>query len=196
MIYFITVLAYLVGSIPFGFIIAWLVGAGDIRGQGSGNIGATNVMRSVGKLPGLMTFLLDFLKGTLVVVLAHHFAGDTAAVCAAVAAVVGHSYPIFLKFKGGKSVAVGAGVFMAISPKAVLAVLLIFALVALTTRIVSAASLTASAAFPPIAWLLGSPIPAVWAGVLVVVVIFIRHGANIRRLIRGEEPTFRLKKDR
>jgi len=194
MFYVLIIAAYLVGSIPFGFLIAKVFGVGDIRTKGSGNIGATNVLRSVGIGAGAATFLLDFLKGTIMVLLALWFVDPLAAVGVGVAAVVGHVFPIFLRFRGGKGVAVAAGVFMALCPAAVLGVLGIFALVVLTTRIVSLASLLASGAFPLLAWLLGAPGEVVWSGAIVVALIFLRHTGNIERLVRGKESRFAGKK--
>ncbi len=190
MTYALIMIAYLVGSIPFGFLIAKIFGVGDIRTKGSGNIGATNVIRSVGKGAGAATFILDFLKGTIMVLLALHYFGLLQGVAVAIAAVVGHSFSIFLKFRGGKGVAVGAGVFMALCPKAVLVVLGIFALVVLTTRIVSLASITSAGMFPLLAWSFGSPEEVVWSGAIVAALIGIRHSANIERLLRGREPKF------
>lgn len=191
MSYWLVAAGYLVGSIPFGYLIAMLLGAGDIRTKGSGNIGATNVVRSVGAAAGALTFLLDFFKGTLIVYAAHRMAGLDTAAAVAVAAVMGHNFPVWLKFKGGRGVAVGAGVFMALIPPAVAIVLGIFAIVVAVTRIVSLASLVASGAFPLIAWYVyGAPRSVIVAGIIVVGLIFVRHSANISRLIRGQEPRF------
>lgn len=184
----LVVASYLVGAIPFGIVIGRLFGGGDIRTKGSGNIGATNVLRSVGPAAGAVTFLLDFFKGTAMVLLARHIAGWDIAVVVAVAAVLGHNFPIYLRFKGGRGVAVGAGVFLGLEPLGVACVLAIFALVVLTTRIASLASLTASGAFPLIAWYLGAPRSVIISAVIVVALIFIRHAANIGRLLRGKEP--------
>ncbi len=182
---------YAVGSIPFGYLIAMWLGAGDIRTKGSGNIGATNVVRSVGAAAGALTFLLDFFKGTLIVYAADRIAGLDTAAAVAVAAVLGHNFPVWLRFKGGRGVAVGAGVFMALTPPAVAIVLGIFAVVVATTRIVSLASLIASGAFPIIAWYFyDAPRTVIVAGVIVVGLIFARHSSNINRLIRGREPRF------
>lgn len=196
MIYLFVIAAYLVGSIPFGLILGWVLGGGDVRSRGSGNIGATNVMRSIGVTAGIATFLLDFFKGTIMVVVARHYGGVETAALVAIAVVVGHNFPVFLKFKGGRGVASGAGVFMGLVPISVAIVLAIFAIVVGTTRIVSLASLIASGAFPPVAWALGAPWQVVAAGTVVVALIFLRHSANIGRLIRGEEPRFGSKKEK
>lgn len=185
--------AYLLGSIPFGYLIIRLTQGRDIREIGSGNIGATNVLRSGKKWQGIATLLLDGGKGFLAVHLIRMALGGEAwgwMTAAAFLAIGGHVYTVFLSFKGGKGVATGCGAYLAIAPMAVLATLGIFLAVALLTRYVSLASILATLCFPIWAFLLGyghgDPviIYGAFPGVLLIV---IKHHANIRRLLRGEE---------
>src|SRR5271157_5573244 len=142
--------AYLLGSIPFGLLFARLIGGKDVRQAGSGNIGATNVARVAGPLPGILTLVFDAAKGAAAVWLAGRFAGHSAGTMmfAGVAALLGHCFPVWLRFKGGKGVATGLGVFAALCPPAALAALLLFVLVVASLRFVSVGSITAAAAMP------------------------------------------------
>jgi glycerol-3-phosphate acyltransferase PlsY len=189
-------IAYLVGSIPFGLLIARGLGRGDIRQSGSGNIGATNVRRTVGTLPALATLIGDMGKGFLPVWWAQALVspgvspwaqGYLAAV--GLCALAGHLYPVFLKFRtGGKGVATAAGCLLAVSPGALGISGLVFVMTACALNRVSAASLAATAVMPLAVWLAtGSPALTLWAGVTAAW-IWRRHRANIRRLAAGTEP--------
>src|ERR1700744_5291905 len=150
---------YLLGSIPFGILLTRLFGGGDIRAAGSGNIGATNVTRVAGPIPGILTLILDGLKGAAAVLLAAHFSGSSAMwmTVSGVAALIGHCFPVWLKFKGGKGVATAAGMFLALCWPAALGAIGIFVLVVIFSRFVSLGSIAAAAAMPlPISLLLGA----------------------------------------
>ena len=190
--------SYLLGSIPFGYLLVRIFRKEDIRATGSGNIGATNVARSGAKGLGILTLLLDLAKGYLAVLLARHVAPglpsrpSDLAVLAAAAAVVGHVFPVWLRFRGGKGVATALGVFLALLPLVVLAALGVFIVTVLTTRIVSLASIV-SAATLPVFGLLLSPdrSPIYLAGVLfIALLVIVKHHANIARLIGGREARF------
>lgn len=183
------VVAYLIGSIPFGLILARAGGAGDIRAIGSGNIGATNVLRTGRKGLALATLVLDVLKGALPVWLAYRYFGPDMAVVAGLGAVVGHCFPVWLRFQGGKGVATAAGVVLTLTPLTGLIVLALFVLIAFLSRYVSLASILGAAAAVPVAFWLGH----VQAGELylaLAVLIIIKHTANIRRLLSGTELKF------
>jgi len=180
------VLGYILGSIPFGIILTKLVGGPDLRSIGSGNIGATNVLRTGRKGLAAGTLLLDMLKGTLAVVAAHYAFGETAALAAGLGALLGHIFPIWLRFKGGKGVATFIGVLLGFSWQAVLIYAAVWLLVAFVTRYSSLSGLIACAVTPAILWTLGLVDPAKLFFVLAVLV-FIMHRANIARLIAGTE---------
>jgi glycerol-3-phosphate acyltransferase PlsY len=190
----VTVLAYLCGSIPTGVLIARRVGV-EIRQVGSGNIGATNVARSIGKKAGLFTLVGDALKGLLPVVVVRLLGFDeTEQACAAVAALLGHLFPLFLGFSGGKGVATGLGVFLGLAPQAILVALLFFLASFALSRIVSLASLVATAVTPLLLFFLSYSGVYIIAGAVVATLIILRHHENIARLWRGQEPQFRFKK--
>jgi acyl phosphate:glycerol-3-phosphate acyltransferase len=197
----IPLVAYLLGSIPFGFLLSRLRGTGDIRWTGSGNIGAANVARVAGPAAGLMTLLLDAGKGYLAVWLAARVTGEdaTAMVVAAVAAILGHMFPVWLGFRGGRGVATGAGVFLPFCWTAVLAALVIWLIVLLFWRYVSLGSVVATASLPLLIYLLYAPghapphVISVGAS-LAAVLIVVRHRPNIERLIAGTEPQFRFRR--
>ena len=190
---------YLLGSIPFGYLLVRFFRKSDIRETGSGNIGATNVIRSGAKWLGIATLLLDAGKGAAAVLigsaLARHALAPPAVVVnasavAGLAAIVGHIFPVWLRFKGGKGVATGLGVFLALSPVATLASLAIFLIVFLSMRFVSLASILGAASFPLAAALLqrGLWTPAFAACVILgPALIIVKHSENIRRLIAGTE---------
>ena len=191
--------AYLLGSIPNGLLIARLKGV-DIRKVGSGNIGATNVFRSVGKSWGILTFVCDALKGFLPAWLFPQLVDGTHAAlgifCGALA-IAGHNWPVFLKFKGGKGVATSAGVLLGIAPAAVGLGLLSWLILFLSTRYVSVASIGAAIVVPLAGWFLyrdGRLLPITLA--ILGLVTVIRHQANIRRLIAGTEHRFEFGKKR
>jgi glycerol-3-phosphate acyltransferase PlsY len=191
--YFIPVISYLLGSIPFGFLLIKSAQGKDIRQFGSGNIGATNVFRT-SRITGVLTLLLDAGKGALAVFLAVWLGGDTTwQAIAAVAAILGHIFPIWLKFKGGKGVATGCGAFLALCPPAVLTTLVLFVLVLVLTRYISAASIAATALFPVWAYFFGFPAPVLLWGGAGALLIIAKHHQNIRRLLSGTENKFRAK---
>ena len=185
---FILMLAgYLLGSIPFGFIIG-KIGKIDVRKAGSGNIGATNVMRTMGPVPGGLVLALDALKGTLPVWLAQAYSGDpTIVVLCGLAAIIGHSFPVFLGFKGGKGVATGAGVLLGIAPDMFLFGLVLFLVIVGLTRYVSAGSVLAAVTVFILFIVLGKPLPYTVLVGLAAVLIVLRHLPNIKRLIAGTE---------
>lgn len=193
----LAVVAYLLGSIPFGLILVRVVRGEDVRLIGSGNIGATNVARSGGAKLGIATLLLDALKGYIAVLIAlvasHRNSGvdlGLAASLAALCAILGHVFPVWLKFCGGKGVATAVGAFVGLAPRAVLVVLAIFLVIVLISRYVSLGSIVASAIFPLLAFFLyrseSSP-----AGLAIMLgaslLIILKHKANIRRLLDGTE---------
>ena len=180
-------LGYLLGSVPFGLVIARALGLGDLRQIGSGNIGATNVLRTGNKPAALATLLLDSGKGAIAVLLARYVAGDTAAMVAGGAAFLGHCFPIWLGFKGGKGVATFLGTVIALYWPLGLIACATWLVVALIGRISSLSALVAAGLSPVVAVLLGrSELAAVCA--FMAVLIFIRHKANIARLLDGTEP--------
>lgn len=182
-------LAYLVGAIPVGFLIGRAFGVGDIRRQGSGNIGATNVLRTAGKLPAILTLAGDIAKGAAAVVLGAAVAGgdERAAAASAVAAIVGNCWSVFLRFRGGKGVATGLGAFLALVPLAVLPAALVWIVVTASFRYVSLASVMASACVPLGALAFRAPWPFVVACVLGAAIVVTRHRDNIARLTAGTE---------
>ncbi len=203
--YAAAVLGYLLGSIPFGLVLTRLAGYGDIRRIGSGNIGATNVLRTGNKPLALATLILDSGKGAIAVVLGYQFGTDMA-VLAGGGAMLGHSFPIWLRFKGGKGVATALGTLLAIAPVVGVTACLTWLLTAAVFRISSLAALVALAAAPAVAYLLAVwPLPegGAWLAVagpyasdpqraelalFIAVLVWIRHAANLKRLLRGEEP--------
>ena len=194
----VAVAAYLLGSIPTGYLLVRLFRHQDIRSMGSGNIGATNVLRSGGKGLGAATFLLDVLKGCAAVWLGEWAAAhvllwagprDIEAL-AALCAVLGHMFPVWLRFRGGKGVATGFGVFLVAAPLAALFAIAVFAIILALTRYVSLASVLGSASFPVFAWLLaeGRRPPFFFAvQIAVALLIILKHHQNIRRLLAGTE---------
>ncbi len=191
--------AYLLGSIPFGFLLVKLTGGGDVRRTGSGNIGATNVTREFGAAAGVATLLLDAGKGFLAVWIAARFTEHSLSwmVAAAVAAVVGHAFPVWLRFRGGRGVATGAGVFLPICWPAVASALAIWAIVLFFWRYVSLASIIAAASLPALVSILYAPghAPArvLSLGTAVVAILIIaKHWPNLERLKDGTEPRFEL----
>jgi len=179
--------AYLIGSIPFALILARRWGA-DLRQVGSGNLGAANVMRASGVAAGMLVAALDMGKGAASVWLATRI-GDGAELPAAagLAAIIGHVYPVWLRFRGGKGVATACGAFSMLTPLAVPPALAIFAIVVWLTQYVSLGSVLASMALPPIAYALGTPAPAVIAAAAASALIVFRHRSNVSRVWLGTE---------
>jgi glycerol-3-phosphate acyltransferase PlsY len=182
-----TALGYLLGSIPFGLLLTRAAGLGDIRAIGSGNIGATNVLRTGNKKLAAATLLLDGAKGATAVLAGLHLAGPDGAFAGGLASVVGHLFPVWLKFRGGKGVATGFGVLLAASPLAGVLAGAVWLAVVKLTRMSSASALTAFAAAPILAWAVAGPAIALLA-LCIAALVFIRHEANIRRLLAGTEP--------
>ena len=193
--------AYLLGSIPFGVVLAKLFGGADVRTVGSGNIGATNVARAAGPLAGILTLLFDVAKGAASVWLAARFSNDSATwmTISGLAALVGHCFPIWLRFRGGKGVATAAGVFGMLCPYALVAALVLFILVFAFWRYVSLASISAAAATPLLVYLLWAPghappLIVTFGALAAALLIIFKHDANIQRLVKGEEPKFSFSK--
>ncbi len=181
-------IAYFLGSVPFGLVVARVMGGADPRSVGSGNIGATNVRRSAGKSAGIITLVLDLFKGFVPVYVVYLLgAGAFAISLVAFAAVAGHVFPVFTGFKGGKGVATACGVFAAISPSATLLVVVVFVLIVLFKRYVSLASIVATALMPVFLSLLPGTRVYTALGVCVAVLVILRHRDNIKRLVAGEE---------
>jgi len=186
-------LAYLLGAIPFGYLLVKVRTGRDVRTMGSGNIGATNVLRTTGRAAGILTLLLDIAKGYAAVWLAGRLSGDSAVLmsAAAVAAMLGHAYPVFLRFLGGKAVATLLGAFLRLAAPAVLAALIVFVLVVWRTRYISMGSLVSSGTFPLAVWLIVHPPWIVVAAAAVGGAFIIwRHKENIQRLRAGSENVF------
>jgi glycerol-3-phosphate acyltransferase PlsY len=177
---------YLIGSIPFGLLLTKAAGLGDIRQVGSGNIGATNVLRTGRKGLAAATLILDGLKGAVAVLVARQFLGDQDVVVGT-SAVLGHLFPVWLGFRGGKGVATGLGVLLAAAWPVGLACCALWLVAAKLLKMSSAAALTAFAAAPLFALVLSSADHALMA-LLIAVLVFWRHEANIRRLLAGTEP--------
>jgi glycerol-3-phosphate acyltransferase PlsY len=180
-------LAYLVGSIPFGVLITRALGLGDLRSIGSGNIGATNVLRTGNKAAAAATLLLDAGKGALPLIVARETAGETAALVDGLGAFLGHLFPVWLRFRGGKGVATFLGIMLALAWPAGLGACAVWLATALVTRYSSLAALLAAASTPLWLMLLGRA-EAAWLAVALAALVFIRHHGNIGRLVRGTEP--------
>ena len=199
-------IAYLIGSVPFGYLIVKLTSGGDIRQTGSGGTGATNVSRRAGKLAGIATLILDALKGAVAVIVAAKWceqfqpnviSADWIISGSAVAAIVGHIFPVWLKFRGGKGVATGAGVFLMLLPLAVLCAGVVFAITVVLTRYVSLGSMVGALAIPLSTWLMHVFVqqdlnlaPRLTAAIVGALLIVFAHRGNIRRLMKGTEPKF------
>lgn len=197
----IAIAAYLLGSIPVGYLLVRIFRRQDIRTVGSGNIGATNVLRSEGKALGAATFLLDVCKGALAVLLAAMIAGSVlptvpqrnVEALAALFAVFGHMFPVWLHFRGGKGVATGFGVFLVAAPWAALSSITLFAIVFVLTRYVSLGSILGAGSFPIFAWFMVKgerPVFFIAVQATVALLIIVKHHPNIRRLLAGNEHRF------
>jgi glycerol-3-phosphate acyltransferase PlsY len=188
------VVAYLLGAIPFGYLLVkWKTGA-DVRASGSGNIGATNVLRTGGRAAGIATLLLDMAKGYAAVWIAGRLTAQEPLWMAAAALVVmaGHAYPVFLKFKGGKAVASFVGAFLCLTPGAIAAEFIVFVVVVAWTRHISMGSIVGAATFPLAVWLIAKSPIAVVAAIIGGGFIIYKHSSNIARLRLGTESVFRL----
>ncbi len=191
-----TVFAYLIGGLPFGYLVVHLSFGKDVRTMGSGNIGATNVHRTVGRKAGIIVLLLDIVKGFLAVLVATLVSrGDALAVAFAAGAVmVGHCYPVFLRFKGGKAVACFIGAFAGLTPLALVVSLVIFIAVVAFTKYISLGSIVSALIFPFAVWWIDYvPQPIFVASIFAALLIVYRHKANILRLSKGQENVFSLK---
>ena len=188
----ILLFSYLLGSVPTGYLLGSLSGV-DVRQVGSGNVGATNVARVVGKWQGLLTLVGDAAKGFIAVFLSRKLGYDLSVSClAGLAAFLGHLYPLFLRFQGGKGVATALGVFLSLAPMATFVLIFIFSFVAMVSRIVSLASLIAAGFAPIVFWFFPYPRALIWWSLLIALLIVYRHRENIERLISGGEPRFEL----
>ena len=187
----ILILSYLLGSIPNGLIFGKLIWHKDLRNFGSGNIGATNAWRVIGKQAGILIFLLDFLKGAISVMLAKIFVDSALVMVAAgLLAIIGHTFSIFLKLRGGKGVATGLGVIAMMIPKVTAIVFLTWLVIFLVTRYVSVASIIAAALTPILAIVFDEPIEFIILGLMAAAFIIFRHKENILRLKQGRENRF------
>lgn len=203
----VVLVAYLIGSIPFGYLIVRHKVGADIRESGSGGTGATNVSRRAGKAAGVFTLVLDALKGVLAIIVAQTIIGESGSsidwltAAAAIAVIVGHIFPVWLRFRGGKGVATGVGVFLMLAPIATFCAAIIFIVVVTITKYVSLGSMAAAAIIPLFVWMdmvFIKPITDLWplltAAVAGAMLIIFAHRGNIRRLVEGTEPKFRLRK--
>ncbi len=193
-LFFILLFSYLIGAIPTGVILTRLVGGEDVRNAGSGNIGATNVYRVAGRTLGILTLVGDCLKGLLPVLLAGSYfnLNLTHTALVALAAFLGHCYPIYLGFKGGKGVATALGIFLVLSPLAVLCALVVFIIVLFSWRFISLASISAAASAPLMVLVFEGYNPLFAATLIIAGIVIWRHRSNIERLRSGTENRFNL----
>lgn len=180
--------AYLIGSIPFALLLARRLGVDDLRRVGSGNVGAANMLRAFGVRPGVLVALLDMSKGIVSVAIAQKVGHNGAApAVAGLAAIVGHVYPVWLRFRGGKGVATACGAFSMLTPFAAAPAFAIFITTVWVTRYVSVGSVVAVAALPPLAWALGASTATILAALAAAALILFRHRSNLVRLRTGTE---------
>ena len=192
-------IAYLIGAVPFGYVLVRLTTGRDVRAAGSGNIGATNVLRTTGRGAAIATLLLDIFKGFAAVWLMAHFTNDSPlwTSAAALAVMLGHAFPVFLKFRGGKAVASFIGAFLYLTPAPLSAVLALFVIVVAATRYISLGSILAAALFPFGVWMILHPAwPVLAASAIAGAFIVWRHRANIARIRAGTEHVFRFSSPR
>ena len=193
------IVAYVAGGIPFGFLLVKLTTGRDVRSMGSGNIGATNVLRTTGRSIAIATLLLDIAKGFFAVWFASRLAGNSPLwmSAAALAVMAGHAYPLFLNFQGGKAVATFIGAFLYLTPVPLLSVLIVFVIVVAATRYISLGSIIAAGTFPFAVWLIEHPPAAIVVASLIAgAFIVYRHGANLERIRAGNENVFRFSRPR
>ena len=186
-IFLVILFAYLIGSIPFGIIISKIMGLGNLRNIGSGNIGATNVLRTGNKLAAILTLIFDLLKGAIAVIITYYIYNDTTAQIAALSSFLGHCFPIWLKFKGGKGVATFIGISLALYWPAGILICLTWVLTAFLSRISSLSALISSLSSILWVWILGVP-SAVFVMTVLTILIWFRHIENIKRIIKNTEP--------
>ena len=190
------VVAYLIGGIPFGYLLVRLTTGEDVRSMGSGNIGATNVLRTSGRAVAVATLLLDIAKGFVAVWLAARLTDDSIAwtSLAALAVMAGHAFPVFLKFRGGKAMASFIGAFLYLTPIPLLATLVVFVIVVAATGHISMGSIIASASLPLATWLImHPPAPVVLVSLIAGAFVVVRHRENIQRIRAGKEHVFRFR---
>jgi glycerol-3-phosphate acyltransferase PlsY len=185
-------IAYVLGAIPFGYLLVKMTTGADVRSGGSGNIGATNVMRTTGRAAGIGTLLLDIGKGYLAVWIAGRLSEhNVTAMCVATLAVMaGHAYPVFLGFKGGKAVASFVGAFLCLTPLALGAVLIVFVAIVAWTRFISMGSVVSAATFPLAVWLMDKDLTMLATAAIAGAFIIYKHSSNIQRLHEGTEHVF------
>ena len=186
-IFLVILFAYLIGSIPFGIIISKIMGLGNLRNIGSGNIGATNVLRTGNKLAAILTLIFDLLKGAIAVIITYYIFNDTTAQIAALSSFLGHCFPIWLKFKGGKGVATFIGISLALYWPAGILICLTWVLIAFLSRTSSLSALISSLSSIFWVWVLGAP-SAVFIMTVLTILIWYRHIENIKRIIKNTEP--------
>jgi len=191
---FVLIIIYLIAAIPTGVILSRLMGSEDVRLKGSGNIGATNVYRVAGKLAGILTLAGDIMKGFLPLLACKTWLAPTPTQLgvASAIAIIGHCYPVYLKFRGGKGVATAVGIFLVLSPQAVLMVLAVFVLTVVTTRYISLGSVLAAMSAPLLILMLNHPQPIFLATLFIAMLVVWRHRTNIHRLMHGSEDRFKL----
>ncbi len=198
----VAVIGYLLGSVNTSIIVGKLLYGKDVRDMGSGNAGATNTLRSLGKKAAVLVLGGDALKGVLACLIGRYVAGQTAEgvwmgmYVAGFTAVIGHNWPVYFGFRGGKGVLTSAAVLLTIAPPPALCCLAVFVMVLALGRRVSLGSILAAATFPVFAWFLGEPVALVAVGALMAVLIIVRHHGNIRRLIDGTEPRIGERKEK
>ena len=193
-LFFLVLAGYLIGAIPTGVILTRLAGGEDIRNAGSGNIGATNVYRVAGRKLGVITLIGDCLKGAVPTLLAQQTfnLSETGVALVALAAFIGHCYPVYLGFKGGKGVATALGIFLVLSPLSVLCILGVFVLILWKWRYISLASISSAASIPLLVLLFERSLPLFVATLLIAAIVIWRHKGNIELLRRGTENKFNL----
>jgi len=190
---FILIVIYLIAAVPTGIVLAKVMGYEDVRDKGSGNIGATNVYRVAGKLAGVLTLAGDILKGFLPLLACKTWLAPTPAQLgiACAMAIVGHCYPVYLKFRGGKGIATALGIFLVMSPIAVLGAAIVFGITVATTRFISLGSVLAAMSAPLLVLMLNKPQPIFLATLFIAALIVWRHRSNIKRLMDGSEDRFK-----
>ena len=190
---FVLIGIYLIAAVPTGIVLARVMGYEDVRDKGSGNIGATNVYRVAGKLAGVLTLAGDILKGFLPLLACKTWLAPTSAQLgiACAMAIVGHCYPVYLKFRGGKGIATALGIFLVMSPIAVLGAAIVFGITVATTRFISLGSVLAAMSAPLLVLMLNQPQPIFLATLFIAALIVWRHRSNIKRLMDGSEDRFK-----